>query len=422
MTKLNKKLSSLCKTKVLLLCSLIFLSGCAPVATTEIPKGDSATSESTTQNSTTSEVAEPEVSLPDTTLPDSAVSESNSSTSTSQVEVHFINTGNSDSILIKDGVKAMLIDGGDTDDDQKVMEYLKAQNIQSLEYIIASHPHADHIGGLDTVIKTFPTQYLFVANGDADTKVYRDFINAAMDKNLQPSVPLEGKQFKLENSYFEVFNTNGGSTTNEQSLVIRLTHGEDTFLFTGDAEKETEAEILNQMTGVDLLKVGHHGSHSSTTDGFLEQLSPTYAVILAANPNKYGHPHIETVQKLEKAQIEVHRSDECGDIIFTSTGNGLTTECPVGSYNRGSKADTASSTNSNNTTSSNTNSTNNINTTTNTQSTTNATGSTEKTVYWTPNGKSYHTTKDCSALSKSKTILSGTQAESGKFDPCDRCH
>lgn len=375
--KLQKKLL---KFNALLLAAVLLFSGCT--------FKDTATSNSTSQTPPTSSVIHDSIN---------------------NVEIHFIDTGNSDSILVKDGAKAMLIDGGDVDDDKDLVSYIQAQGVTELEYVVASHPHADHIGGLDSVIKTFPIQYLFVANGDAETKTYKEFINAAMDKGLQPSVPLEGKQFKLQNSYFEVFNTNGGSNTNDQSLVLRLTNGNDTLLFTGDAEAETEEEILNQMTDVDLLKVGHHGSHSSTTDAFLQKVNPEYAVILVGNGNKYGHPHLETVQKLEKAQIEVHRSDECGDIVFTSTGDGLITDCPVGSYKRGSK-DT------------NTNSNNNSNSNKKPTASENIKNDpTTQLVYWTPKGKSYHSTKDCSALAKSKTILSGTIEESGKSAPCDRC-
>ena len=381
--KLQKKIL---KLKTLILATVLLFSGC------------------TYSEAVTSDPISP-------TTPSSSVTHN----AKNNVEIHFIDTGNSDSILIKDGAKAMLIDGGDVDDDKDLVSYIQAQGVTEFEYVVASHPHADHIGGLDSVIKTFPIQYLFVANGDAETKTYREFINAAMDKGLKPSVPLEGKQFKLENSYFEVFNTNGGSTTNDQSLVLRFTNGEDTLLFTGDAEAETEEEILDQMTDVDLLKVGHHGSHSSTTDAFLEKVNPEYAVILVGSGNKYGHPHLETVQKLEKAHIEVHRSDECGDIVFISTGEGLTTNCPIGSYKRGSQTTN---------TSSNTNTNTNSNSSSNKKPTTSEnikTDSATQLVYWTPKGKSYHSTKDCSALAKSKTILSGTIEESDKQDPCDRC-
>ncbi len=122
---------------------------------------------------------------------------------------------------------------------------------------------------------------------------------ALSDKGLNPTVPLEGKKFKLKNSYFEVFNTNGGSTTNNESLVVLLTHGKDKMLFMGDAEEEVEYEILNKVPDVDLLKVGHQVSHSITTDAFLDNTKTEYAVILCGRNNKYGHPHRETMRKLK---------------------------------------------------------------------------------------------------------------------------
>lgn len=382
----NLKVNYFTLVKLISLVLLTFLVGCTKI---EAPPYTS-NGESTSSNVSSSQTD---------TLPSSSV------------EIHFIDTGNSDSILIKEGKKAMLIDGADNDDEKSLVDYLKAQNITEFEYVIATHPHADHIGALDSVIENFPINYLFVANGDAETQTYRDFINAAMKKNLKPSVPLEDKKFMLENSYFEVFNTNGGTTTNEQSLVVRLTNGEDKILFMGDAEEGTETEILPQMVEVDLLKVGHHGSHSSTSSAFLEKVNPKYAVITVGKDNKYGHPHVETVDKLKQAAIEVHRTDECGDIIFLSTGKGLETDCLPGSYNRGSSAESSSSSDSSS--SSNSSSINKP-----------AFPPAEPTslVYWTPNGKSYHATDKCSALAKSKTILSGTLEESGKNDPCDRCY
>ncbi len=332
-----------------------------------------------------------------------------------EAEIHFIDTGNSDAILIMADHKAMLIDGGDNDDEQLVVNYLKNLGITELEYVIATHPHADHIGGLDAVIKACKINQLLVANGDADTKTYRDFINAAMDKGLTPSVPLEESKFPLGNSYFTVMNTNGGEDTNNQSLVIEYVNGEDKVLFMGDAEKEVEEELLPQLSKVDLLKVGHHGSSTSTTEAFLKKVDPTYAVILCGKDNKYGHPHRETMAKLQG--IEVHRSDECGTIIFKSTGKGLVTDCKVGSYTPGSDAGKS---NSSNTTAFNNIDQNKGNVVSEQKSET--TSSATEVVYWTPKGKSYHSTKSCPTLARSKTILSGTISESGKYDPCDSCY
>ena len=328
-------------------------------------------------------------------------------TSSEGVSIHFIDTGNSDSILIKDETSSVLIDGGDNEDGETVVNYLKQQGINKLTYMIATHPHADHIGGLDTILDAVSVDTLYVANGNADTKTYRDFIESAMNQGLTPSVPLEDSNFKLTHSSFKIFNTNGGNDANEQSLVVLFSHGNDKFLFMGDAEKGTEKELLNKMVDVDVLKLGHHGSSSSTGVDFFNKVSPEYAVIPVGTDNKYGHPHKETMTLLEKNKVEVHRNDECGTIIFISSGNGVHTDCSPGSYTPGGskKGSVKPSTQAS------------------AQPTIkNANSNASTTVYWTPNGKSYHKTDQCRGLSKSKTILKGSISESNKSDACDLCY
>ncbi|WP_235689907.1 MBL fold metallo-hydrolase [Clostridioides difficile] len=206
-------------------------------------------------------------------------------------------------------------------------------------------------------------------------------------------------------------NTNGGDTTNEQSLVLVYTNGNDKVLFTGDAEEGTEKEILPKLEKVDLLKVAHHGSRSSSSQEFLDKVNPEYAVLLVGKGNSYGHPHQETMNKLKKMGVKVHRSDECSDIIFESTGDGVFTSCKDGSYII--KALEKMETLENQTVIQVKN-----DSFKNKQNTSNS----EEIVYFTPKGKSYHSTKNCSGLSRSKKILSGTIAESKKNDPCDICY
>lgn len=336
-------------------------------------------------------------------------------------QIHFIDTGNSDAILIINDGEAMLIDGGENDDEEFLVKYLNNQGVTELEYLIATHPHADHVGGLDAIVDNLHVNTIFVANGDADTKTYRDFINSAMNKGLTPSVPLEDSQFPLGSAYFKVMNTDGGSDANNQSLVVEYVNGEDKALFMGDAEKEVEDEILSKVEQVDLLKVGHHGSRTSTSEAFLKKVNPTYAVITCGTGNSYGHPHKETLDKLQG--IEIHRTDECGSIVFKSTGHGVTTDCKGGDLTPGveevsdeSEEDMDSPASSNAQTSQAAASEEKQ-----TSSVSESPSNTEI-VYWTPKGKSYHKTDKCSALVKSKTILSGTISESGKTDPCDRCY
>ncbi|MGL4742537.1 MAG: ComEC/Rec2 family competence protein [Sarcina sp.] len=293
-----------------------------------------------------------------TTQPEETKNEAVTPT-TLETEVHFIDTGNSDSILIK-GEKTVLIDGGDNNDETPLVEYIKKLGITKIDYLIATHNHADHIGGLDSVVKNLDIGTTLVSNGDSDTATYKDFINALGNKKLSPSVPLEGVKFDLgTNSYIQLFNGNGGLDTNEQSLVTLYVNGNDKFLFTGDAEAETEKEILDKMPDVDVLKVGHHGSKSSTTQEFLDKVKPEIAVITVGKDNKYNHPHKVVMDRIQNSNIKVHRTDECGSIIFKSTGNGVKTDCKEGTYKYGDKevvagnqtAETATSTTENNTSS-----------------------------------------------------------------------
>ncbi len=174
---------------------------------------------------------------------------------------------------------------------------------------------------------------MFVSNGDADTDTYRDFITSMSNKGVNPSVPLLNSEFKLGTSTFKVLSVANKNDPNNDSIVLQYTNGNDKVLLMGDAESEIENSI--NVGDVDLLKVGHHGSHSSSSKSFIDEVNPKYAVILVGKDNEYGHPNAETMELLQRKGIEVHRSDECGDIVFKSSGNGLTVDCKEGSYESG---------------------------------------------------------------------------------------
>ncbi len=238
----------------------------------------------------------------------------------SDVSLHFIDTGNSDAILIQQGDVAALIDGGDNDDETLVVDYLKAQGIEKLEYVIATHPDADHIGGLDAVMSQLEVGQVFVGNGKATTKTYTDFIEAIMDRGLSPSVPLLYSEFPLGEATLKVVSVANEKDPNNCSLVILYTYGENKVLFMGDADQSIEKSLdINQIGDVDLIKVGHHGSKTSSNKEFISAINPEYAVITCGTGNKYGHPNKETLETLEELKIDVYRTDELGHIIFKLT-------------------------------------------------------------------------------------------------------
>lgn len=243
--------------------------------------------------------------------------------------IHFLSTGNSDSILITTQNKTVLIDGGDNDDESYIVDFIKNKHITKIDYLIATHPDADHVGALDKVTDSFDIGQVFIGNSTSNSKTYKDFINSVANKGLHPSVPLEGTKIKLDNSsYIQFFNTKGGSNANESSLVILFVNKNDKILFMGDAGFETEKRILASLPDVDLIKIGHHGSKNSTSDTLLDKVKPEQAII-TTGPNNYGHPHKNVLSKLNSYNIISHRTDLCGTVTYTSSGNGLNAYCEI---------------------------------------------------------------------------------------------
>ncbi len=326
---------------------------------------------------------------------------------TKPVDIHYISTGNSDSILISDNGKYAMIDGADNDDEQFLVDYLNKLGINELEYLILTHPDADHSGGLDAIVKNFKVNQVFVGNGKADTKTYKSFIQACIDKKLQPSVPLADKTFTLGNGSFQFFNQKAQyDDVNDNSLVALYVNGSNKFLFTGDSGKEVEATLpLKDIGKIDVLKIGHHGSKTSSSDAFIKAITPKYAVICCGKDNKYGHPHKETTATLNKYKITTYRTDLNGTVKVTSDGKKITI------------------TTENKTTEKVTSSVINNSTTTNTIDKKQETSTTQPittTVYVTKTGKKYH--KDgCSSLSKSKIAISLSDAEAKGYEPCSKC-
>ncbi len=247
----------------------------------------------------------------------------------SDMEVHFIDVGQADSILIKSSGKYMLIDGGNNDDGEMLIAYLQKEGVKKLDYIIATHPHEDHIGGLDDIINNFEVDTVFMPDISHTTKTFEDVLTAISNQNLQITIPEVGDQYSLGDAQFIIIAPNQkdyGEELNNYSIGIKLIHGDNSFLMCGDAEELAEKDILENGIdiGADVYKVSHHGSNTGSSKEFLEAISPSYAVIQCGVDNKYGHPHEETLELLDDMNVKVFRTDINGTIIAKSDGREIT--------------------------------------------------------------------------------------------------
>ncbi|MCT4605668.1 MAG: MBL fold metallo-hydrolase [Marinisporobacter sp.] len=255
------------------------------------------------------------------------------------LKIHFIDVGQADSILIKNGESTMLIDAGNNGDADLVVNYLKNQGINQLDYVIGTHPHEDHIGGLDAVINNFDIGKVYMPKVTHTSKTFKDVITAIKKKGLKITNPTVGGIIPLGDAKGVILapNSKEYKDYNDYSIVLKLTYGNTSFLFTGDAEGLSEKEMMRNGLDLsaDVLKLGHHGSHSSTTIDFLNKVNPKYAVIMTEIGNDYGHPHKETMDKLKNKNIPVYRTDESGNIVATSDGNKISFNANQGDYNYG---------------------------------------------------------------------------------------
>jgi len=254
-----------------------------------------------------------------------------------QLKVHYINVGQADSILIQQGNSSMLIDAGNNEDAQTVKNYISDQGVTKLDYVVGTHPHEDHIGGLDYVINSFQIGKIYMPKVTSNTKTFEDVITAIKNKNMQITTPIPGDSFKLGDATYTILAPNSSSydDLNNYSIVIKIKFGENTFLFDGDAGAVSEMEMVNKGFDLkaDVLKIGHHGSKTATCANFLSAVSPKYAVISVGTGNTYGHPAQSTMDRLKASGIQVYRTDENGTIIAISNGKDITFNTAPGSYN-----------------------------------------------------------------------------------------
>lgn len=284
--------------------ALILLSGCAVPA----------------QGTGTNAAAAVEETLPVQAAPGEA----------SQLTVHFLDVGQADCALVESGGEYLLIDGGNREDSRMVVSYLEQQGVEELEAVICTHPHEDHAGGLPGVLAVYPTQAVYAPTATYASDVYDDFLYYTDQQGLEVTIPAPGDTISLGETVLTVLGpVQSYAETNDTSIVLRAELGQMAFLFTGDMETAAEGDMLDYWDSrmdwdCDVLKVGHHGSDTSTGYRLLRETAPEYAVISVGRDNAYGHPHEEPLSRLEQAGARILRTDQLGWILARSDGETVT--------------------------------------------------------------------------------------------------
>lgn len=275
----------------------------------------------------------------ETTAPTYQETSSNIQDVEGQLVVHMIDVGQADCFLLVQDGKTALVDCGTRSTGKDAVEYLKELGITKLDYVIGTHPHDDHMGGMYDVLVNFEIGTVIlpdVKEGTITANWYLKLMNELNTGNYNVEHVKQGDSFKLDDAKIQVLaaETDVDGNTNNYSIVLKVSFGQMDMIMTGDAETEVEKIILESGTYIDaeILKVGHHGSDTSSSEAFLDAISPDYALISCKVGNKYEHPIKSTMDKLEERNIEVYRTDECESVIMTITTDGVTFNCEPGDY------------------------------------------------------------------------------------------
>ncbi len=245
--------------------------------------------------------------------------------------VHFIDVGQGDCTLVVCDGKYLLVDAGENGHETEIINYLRSMKVEKLDYIIATHQHSDHIGGIPEVLEEFEADNIIMPRLTKEqtptNSTYKAFLTALQNSDAKIISAKPGLKYSLNDAEFEILGpvTNDCEDINSMSAVTKITYGETSFLITGDAEKDEELEIIDNGSDLDcdVLRVGHHGSSTSSSKEFLEAVTPEICVISCGINNDYGHPHDKVMNRLDNYTDEIYRTDICGSIVMKSDGENI---------------------------------------------------------------------------------------------------
>lgn len=312
------------------LTALVMLTGCtanSPVSSENASASSGFSSENASSSSGFSSEVSAESSSYSETQSITQENDNANNLDSEEMKVHFIDVGQGDSIFIElPNTKTMLIDAAEKEYADRITNYIYSCGYNTLDYVVATHPHSDHIGGMADVIGAFNVENVILSPATHTTKSYTNMLTAIDQSGAKVKIGVAGTEIFSDGDLSAVVIapvTEDYSDLNNSSVMVMLTYGDNKFLFTGDAEEEEERTVTADVK-CDVLKVGHHGSSTSTSRAFLTAASPEYAVISCGMGNSYGHPHTETIDKLKKAGINIYRTDLQGDIVMTCDGKKIT--------------------------------------------------------------------------------------------------
>lgn len=319
------KRKGLCLFGIMVILSGI-LAGCGQPAQTEPQVAEIIEIFPEEENETTPVVQVEEQA----TEADQAVPEISEKVSDTLMEVHFIDVGQGDATLIRNGEHAMMIDAGDNEHGIALQLYLQKQGVKKLDYFILTHPDSDHIGGADVLICKLDIDQVYETNFVKTNSTAEDVENALVYRNLTAKVPKVGEQITLGDATITFLAPVGTyDNANDSSIAIRIDKGEKSFLFSGDCEEEAEMDMIHQGLDldVDVYQAGHHGSRYASSEAFLDAMTPEITVISCMFANEYGYPHSKLLNRLRSSGTQVYRTDEQGSIVATCDGVDITFNC-----------------------------------------------------------------------------------------------